>query len=91
MTEGWYWLHELEAAKRAGLIDKIDWLQWRAYVPCDCPKPLRSLEDWYQKRLQVGKNTPSGFALKCVHQLQMSPFLPFRERLNKGLAHGEME
>ena len=67
MTEGWYWLHELEAAKRAGLIDKIDWLQWRAYVPCDCPKPLRSLEDWYQKRLQVGKNTPSGFALKLMY------------------------
>jgi hypothetical protein len=67
MTEGWYWLHELEAAKRAGLIDTIDWHQWHAYVPCDCPKPLHSLEDMYLKRLQVGKNTPSGIALKLMY------------------------
>jgi hypothetical protein len=67
LTEGWYWLHELEAAKRAGLIRTIDWNAWRAYVPCDCPKPLRSLADLYQKRLEVGKDTPSGIALKLMY------------------------
>jgi hypothetical protein len=67
ITEGWYWLHELEAAKRAGLIRTIDWHAWRAYVPCDCPMPLRSLADLYQKRLEVGRDTPSGIALKLMY------------------------
>lgn len=67
VTEGWYWLHELEAAKHAGLIRTIDWHAWRAYVPCDCPQPLRSLADLYQKRLEVGKDTPSGIALKLMY------------------------
>jgi hypothetical protein len=66
-TAGWYWLHELEIAKRAGLIDEISWYEWRAYVPCDCSKPLRPLKDLYLKRLEVGKNTPSGTALKLMY------------------------
>jgi hypothetical protein len=67
MTEGWYWLHELEAAKRAGLIKTIDYSMWRAYIPCDCPKTLRLFEDMYQRRLDVGKNTSSGVALKLTY------------------------
>jgi len=64
---GWYWLHELEGAKRAGLIDEIRFYSWLAYVPCDCPKPLRAFEEMYLKRLQVGKNTPQGVALKLAY------------------------
>jgi hypothetical protein len=67
ITAGWYWLHELEKAKRAGLIKEIIWNKWLAYVPCDCPRPLRSLGDLYQRRLDVGKNTPSGVALKLSY------------------------
>jgi hypothetical protein len=70
ITEGWYWLHEREAAKRAGLITTIDWHAWRVYVPCDCAKPLRSLAELYQKRLEVGKDTPSGIALKLMYNAE---------------------
>jgi hypothetical protein len=67
MTQGWYWLHELRAANRAGLIAEIDFMQWHAYIPGDCPPPLRSLAEMYQKRLVVGKNTPNGKALKLQY------------------------
>jgi hypothetical protein len=66
-TEGWFWLHELEAAQRAKVVDDIDFMQWLAYTPCDCAPPLRALEELYLKRLEIGKNTPSGVALKLMY------------------------
>lgn len=72
-TFGWYWHHEVEAARRAKLIKTIDFVPdengvaWYRYVPCDCPPPLRSIADLYKQRLEVGKNTAEGKALKLVY------------------------
>lgn len=64
---GTYWLHEIEASRNAGLIDEIEVLEWAAYYPCDCPPPLASIAELYEKRLEVGKNAPEGIALKLVY------------------------
>jgi hypothetical protein len=66
-TKGWYWEHEINAAILAGLINEIDVKEYVQYDPCDCPKPFRSIAELYQKRLRVGKNTPSGKAYKLVY------------------------
>lgn len=66
-TRGWYWEHEVIAAMAAGLIDTIEVDEYVEYVPCDCPKPFRSIAELYKKRLEVGKNTPSGMAYKLVY------------------------
>jgi hypothetical protein len=65
VTSGWYWQRELEAAKRAGLIDTITVDEWHELDPChDCLPPLRKLESLYLKRQGVGKDTVRGKALK---------------------------
>jgi DNA polymerase family B len=66
-TRGWYWEHEIIAGIAAGIIDTVEVDEYAEYVPCDCPKPFRSIAELYQKRLQVGKNTPSGMAYKLVY------------------------
>jgi hypothetical protein len=66
-TIGWFWDHELQAAKRSGCIDEIEYYEWSKYTPCECPPPLKSMEDLYQLRLQVGKNTPFGMACRLVY------------------------
>lgn len=66
-TEGWFWWHELEAAKRAGVVDRIQVSEWVQYEACDCGPPLAGIQDMYQRRLQVGKNTSSGKAYKLVY------------------------
>lgn len=66
-TEGWYWLHEVEAARKAKLVDHVHVKRSITYRPCDCPKPLASLRDLYDERLRVGKNTPYGKALKLIY------------------------
>jgi hypothetical protein len=66
-TEGWYWLHEIVAAKQAGLISQDpDILDSWTYHPCDCPPPFRDVRDIYNLRKQVGKKTPLGIACKLV-------------------------
>jgi hypothetical protein len=66
-TEGWYWLHEIDAAHRAGLItsDPVVLDSW-TYVPCDCSPPFREVRDIYNLRKSVGKKTPLGIACKLV-------------------------
>jgi hypothetical protein len=67
VTKGWYWLHEIEAAQRAGCIDNIVWHEWAAYIPCDCPPPLAWIERLYLDRIalgEAGKNSPNGVAKK---------------------------
>jgi hypothetical protein len=69
-TEGWYWHHELKAARQAGLIDRVEWREWWEYQPsCDCAPPFRAIADLYRHRLdpKVGKNSPQGRALKLVY------------------------
>jgi hypothetical protein len=55
-TEGWHWLHEIEAAQRAGLIDGIVYNRWLAYFPCKlCRPPLASLKQLYNDRIDIGE------------------------------------
>jgi hypothetical protein len=66
-TEGWYWLHEIQAAKASGCLDVFpEILESWTYVPCDCPAPLREVKDIYELRTRVGKKTPLGVACKLV-------------------------
>lgn len=66
ITEGYWWLHELEAAQRAGIVSEVHYDDWWAYEPCDCPPPLASVAELYYKRLEVGKNTMLGKAIKLL-------------------------
>lgn len=67
LTKGWYWLHEIEAARAAGLVDYISVEYWWKYDPCDCPPPFAAERKLYQERLKVGKNTIAGKARKLVY------------------------
>jgi hypothetical protein len=67
-TSGWHWRNEILAAQRAGLVDTIDIHEAIHYEPCDCPPPFEAeMVHLYKKRLEVGKNTPSGKAYKLVY------------------------
>jgi hypothetical protein len=65
-TAGWYWQHELNAARSAGIIDAVRIEEWAQYEACDCPPPLVAIADLYEERLRVGKKTPEGRALRLV-------------------------
>lgn len=67
LTKGWYWQHELNAARSAGLIDYINVEYWWQYEPCDCSPPFAAERKLYQERLKVGKNTIAGKARKLVY------------------------
>lgn len=66
-TVGTYWLHELQAAKMAGVVSSVKILDAIGYQPCDCPPPLAKVADLYQQRLDVGKNTVHGKACKLTY------------------------
>jgi hypothetical protein len=66
-TRGWFWQHELEAARRAGLVDRVRWHEAWRYEPCDCAPPFRAIRDLYTVRLRAGKRTPLGKAAKLVY------------------------
>lgn len=66
-TEGWYWLHEIEAAKRAKLISHCHIYEWMAYDPCDCPCPMRNVASLYDLRIKVGKDTPLGKGCRLAY------------------------
>lgn len=66
-TMGWYWKHELEAAKRANSIDGvIIYGQW-AYLPRCGHRPFSDVAGLYDQRRIAGKDTPLGRALKLVY------------------------
>lgn len=66
-TTGWYWQHEIDAARHAGLIKEVCYLDSWTYVPCNHKNPLRGLAGLYDARLRVGKDTPSGKAYKLLY------------------------
>jgi hypothetical protein len=68
-SEGWYWQHEIDAARRAGLISDVSYIEWYEYEPCSHPAPLRALAGLYEGRQRVGKDTPEGKAYKLVYNL----------------------
>lgn len=65
-TEGWYWLDELEAAKRAKIVQGYDITEWYSYDPCECLPPFGEVGEIYDTRLRVGKKTPLGIASKLL-------------------------
>lgn len=71
-TKGWYWAHEVHAARRAGLIDTLEIEEWQSVNRCTrCDPPFNDgrigIERMYDLRLQMGKNTPAGKAFKLVY------------------------
>jgi hypothetical protein len=66
-TAGWHWQHEVDAARAAKTISKVAVDEWVEYRPCSCPPPLRAIEELYEGRLKVGKNSPAGKAKKLVY------------------------
>lgn len=67
ITEGWYWLDELETARSAGFIGSVDWKEWVGYEACSCPPPFKDIVGLYEKRLEFGKNSPIGKSSKLVY------------------------
>lgn len=66
-TAGWHWESEIMAGKRAKLVKYVSVDKWVSYKPCGCAPPLRSIEELYQGRLDVGKNSPEGKAKKLLY------------------------
>ena len=73
-TKGWYWLHELNAAKRAGLITDVHYYEWMSYDPCDCLPPMRNVSALYDLRLKVGKNTSLGKGSRLAYNSMYGKF-----------------
>jgi hypothetical protein len=65
-TEGWFWLHEILAAQKAGLVRSYKVREWLSYEPCDCPPPLEAVKEIYALRKRVDKNSALGIACKLV-------------------------
>ncbi|HEY2087434.1 MAG TPA: DNA polymerase [Mycobacterium sp.] len=66
-TAGWHWQHEVNAAKAARTVTRVEIDEWVEYEPCGCPPPLRSIKELYLGRLEVGKETPFGKSKKLVY------------------------
>jgi len=73
-TIGTYWYDELVAAKSAGCVSDIQFYEWTKYTPCKCLSPMREVENLYQLRLDLGKNTPFGMACKLVYNSMYGKF-----------------
>jgi len=64
---GWYLLSEIDAARRASLIDASEIYEWIAFEQtCNHPSPLAALGDLFYTRLKIGKSTPQGKAIKLM-------------------------
>lgn len=66
-TAGWYWQHEIEAAQRAGILEIVEVFESWSFTPSTTHAPYRAIADLYGKRLEVGKNSPAGKALKLMY------------------------
>jgi DNA polymerase type B, organellar and viral len=73
-TKGWFWLHELKAAKQAKLITYIRYYEWMSYAPCDCLPPMRNVASLYDLRLKVGKDTPLGKGARLAYNSMYGKF-----------------
>lgn len=73
-TRGIYWLSELEAGKRAGVIDSWTVRDWWSYAPCDCLPPLANLARLYEYRRTIGKDTAAGKAAKLIYNSAYGKF-----------------
>ena len=73
-TEGWYWLDEIEASERAGLVESVDVKEWAWFEPCQCSHPFEDIQSLYDLRLRVGKNTAKGKAIKLTNNSDYGKF-----------------
>lgn len=73
-TIGWYWLHELKAAQKAGLIKECHYMKWMSYDPCDCLPPMRNVQFLYDYRLEIGKKTPHGKGARLAYNSMYGKF-----------------
>lgn len=64
VTRGWYWRNEIQAAQRANLVDSYTVDEWAEYEPCNCPPPAADIQELYDTRLAIGKNSAAGLAIK---------------------------
>lgn len=73
-TEGWFWLHEIDAAKRAKCISECTIYEWMAYEPCDCKPPMANISHLYDLRIKVGKDTPLGKGARLAYNSMYGKF-----------------
>lgn len=76
---GWYWQHEIDALKSIPgvYVEHRQKSQCWSYEPCDCPPPMRDVEELYQQRIALGtqgKNSPQGKALKLLYNSMYGKF-----------------
>lgn len=62
--KGWYWLHEIDAARRAGLVKGLTVHKWVEFIQCQDEPPFTEINDLYELRLKVGKDSAQGMAIK---------------------------
>lgn len=74
ITSGWYWQHEIDAARKAGVLATASVDRWVRYEPCDCPPPAAAIAELYKSRLEVGKNSPFGKSKKLVYNSAYGKF-----------------
>lgn len=67
VTAGWYWLSEIFASMDAGLIDNLEIHKWYRYQVVCTHRPFSAIAELYLERSLVGKDTPTGKALKLVY------------------------
>lgn len=73
-TAGWYWQHEIDAARKAGVLATASVDHWVRYQPCDCPPPVAAIAGLYESRLRVNKNSPYGKSKKLVYNSAYGKF-----------------
>jgi len=65
-VSGWYWEHEIMAARDAGLINSMQIDEWWDYTPCDCPPPFREIKQFYNLRTRYAKGTIENRILRVL-------------------------
>lgn len=82
-SRGWYWAGEIRAATRAGLVatSKTEYHEWVEFIPCSHPAPYTEVEELYERRLSVGKNSAQGLSIKLNNNSLYGKFAQ-----NKGAA-----
>jgi DNA polymerase type B, organellar and viral len=73
-TKGWFWLSEINAAKKAKTIRYCHIYEWMSYDPCDCLPPMRNVQLLYDLRIKVGKDTPLGKGCRLAYNSMYGKF-----------------
>lgn len=67
-ARGWYWKHEIDAATKAGLVSKLVIHRQLGYLKkCNHENPVKDLANLYQTRLNLGKESALGKAMKLIY------------------------